>query len=151
MKREFQRITKSEVIKAQHLWAKYVTEQNIEKLLDLYDFGNPEEPLLFKPTLADVIRTERTGARSYFVGGNPLFPQDKGFLKNEWKLVKLNSIAGPIPSPGGLEYRDMGHYDFVNAEDNTTSADYTFVYHKLENSVLITLHHSSLAWKPQNR
>ena len=151
MKREFQRITKSEVIKAQHLWAKYVTEQNIEKLLDLYDFGNPEEPLLFKPTLAYVISTERTAAPSYFVGGNPLFPQDKGFLKNEWKLVKFNSIAGPIPSPGGLEYRDMGHYDFVNAEDNTTSADYTFVYHKLENSVLITLHHSSLAWKPQNR
>ena len=147
-KREFQPITEAEILKAQHLWAKYVTQQNVEKLLDLYDFGNLEQPLLFKPTLANVIRTDRTAARSYFVGGNPLFPNDKGFLKHEWKLVNFSSAAGPIANPGGLGYRDMGHYAFVNTDGNTTSADYTFIYHKLENRVLISLHHSSLTWNP---
>ena len=107
--------------------------------------------MLFKPTLADVIRTDRAGARSYFVGENPLFPKDRGFLKHGWKLVNFNSVAGPIANPGGLGYRDMGHYTFVDIDDTTTSADYTFIYHKLENRVLISLHHSSLTWNPPNQ
>ena len=71
---------KAEVVAAQRAWAKYVTEQDVDNLLDLYDFGAPDEPLLFKPTLADVIRLDRAGARSYFVGGDPNFPHDHGFL-----------------------------------------------------------------------
>ncbi|MCJ8276997.1 MAG: hypothetical protein MJK18_09150 [Bdellovibrionales bacterium] len=66
--RTYQPMTKSEVINAQRAWAKYVTEQDVEHLLELYDFGMPDEPLLFKPTLADVIRLDKAGARSYFVG-----------------------------------------------------------------------------------
>ena len=53
--RTFEPMTKAEVIAAQRAWAKYVTDQDVERLLALYDFGTPDEPLLFKPTLTDVM------------------------------------------------------------------------------------------------
>jgi hypothetical protein len=43
---------------------------------------------------------------------------------------------------------DMGQYSFVDGDGNTTQADYTFAYHKLEGRVLISLHHASLTWLP---
>ena len=61
--RKFEPMTKAEVIAAQREWARCVTEQDVDRLLELYDFGTPDEPLLFKPTLADVIRLDRAGAR----------------------------------------------------------------------------------------
>ena len=146
--RVYEPMTKAEVIDAQRAWTKHVTEQNLEELLALYDFGNPYEPLLFKPTLADVIRLDREGAQSYFVGGNPKFPNDSGFLKRGWKRVEFQSAVGPILKAGGLGYKDMGHYTFVDADGNATLADYTFAYHKVDGRVLISLHHSSLSWMP---
>lgn len=141
-------MTKAEVIAAQRAWAKCVTQQDVEKLLELYDFGGSDEPLLFKPTLADIIRLDREGAKSYFVGGNPDYPNDHGFLKNGWKSVEFQSAAGPILKAGGLGYKDMGSYTFTDSEGHSTRADYTFAYHKLNGRVLISLHHSSLTWEP---
>lgn len=141
-------MTKSEVVAAQRDWAKYVTEQDVDRLLALYDFGVPGEPLLFKPTLADVIRLDRAGTRAYFVSGDPNYPQDQGFLKLGWKSVDFQSAVGPILKAGGLGYKDMGHYTLVNGEGAATRADYTFAYHKLDGRVLISLHHSSLTWVP---
>ncbi|MEM7733904.1 MAG: hypothetical protein AAF280_14145 [Pseudomonadota bacterium] len=146
--RNYEPMTKAEVISAQRAWAKHVTEQNVEELLALYDFGSSDEPLLFKPTLADVIRLDRGGAKSYFIGGDPNYPNDPGFLKNGWKQVDFQSAVGPIIKAGGLGYKDMGHYTFVNAAGDATRADYTFAYHKLDGKVLISLHHSSLTWFP---
>ncbi|MEL6324743.1 MAG: hypothetical protein AAFQ84_11005 [Pseudomonadota bacterium] len=144
----YEPMTKAEVIAAQREWARCVTEQNVEELLGLYDFGGPDEPLLFKPTLADVIRLDREGARSYFVGGNPNYPHDHGFLKRGWTRVDFQSAAGPVLKAGGLGYKDMGHYTFIDGDGNATRADYTFAYHKLNGKVLISLHHSSLSWFP---
>ncbi|MEM6729617.1 MAG: hypothetical protein AAF618_14025 [Pseudomonadota bacterium] len=146
--RIYEPMTKAEVVAAQRAWAKYVTEQDVDRLLDLYDFGDPEAPLLFKPTLADVIRLDREGARSYFVGGDAEFPHDDGFLKRGWVRVEFQSAVGPILKAGGLGYKDMGHYTFVDGGGNATRADYTFAYHKLAGRVLISLHHSSLSWLP---
>ena len=146
--RTFEPMTKAEVIAAQREWAKHVTQQNVDELLDLYDFGTPDAPLLFKPTLADVIRLDRAGARSYFVGGDADYPHDHGFLKRGWTRVEFQSAAGPIIEAGGLGYKDMGHYTFVDGDGNATQADYTFAYHKLDGKVLISLHHSSLTWLP---
>ena len=141
-------MTKDEVIAAQALWAKYVTEADVDRLLDLYDFGTPDAPLLFKPTLADVIRLDRAGARSYFVGGDAKYPHDGGFLFNGWKSVEFESAAGPVAEPGGLAFKDMGHYTFTNGDGDATRADYTFAYHKLKGRVLISVQHSSLTWQP---
>ena len=146
--RNFEPMTKAEVVTAQRAWAKCVTEQDVDGLLALYDFGDPDEPLLFKPTLADVIRLDEKGARAYFVGGDPDYPQDGGFLKRGWKQVEFQSAVGPILKAGGLGYKDMGHYTFVDGSGNATRADYTFAYHKLDGRVLISLHHSSLTWFP---
>ncbi|MEM0990624.1 MAG: hypothetical protein AAGK00_17280 [Pseudomonadota bacterium] len=141
-------MTKAEVVAAQRAWAKYVIEQDVDRLLELYDFGTPDEPLLFKPTLADVIRLDRAGARSYFVGGDPAYPHDSGFLNRGWKRVDFQSAAGPLLKAGGLGYKDMGHWTFFDAEGSPTRADYTFAYHKVDGRVLISLHHSSLTWVP---
>lgn len=120
----------------------------MDQLLDLYDFGRPNQPLLFKPTLSEVIRCDRGSARSYFVGGDPKHPHDQGFLNHGWKQVEFQSIVGPLLNPGGLSYSDMGQYVFVNGDGDVTRADYTFVYHKRDGRVLISLHHSSLTWFP---
>ncbi len=146
--RQFEKMTKAEVINAQRAWSRAVIEQDVETLLGLYDFGSPDEPLLFKPTLADVIRLDEPGARSYFVGGNDDYPHDGGFLNHGWKHVEFQSAVGPILKAGGLGYKDMGHYTFVNEKGDATRADYTFAYHKLAGKVLISLHHSSLTWMP---
>ena len=145
---KYEPLTKADVIEAQNAWAKNVTEQNAEALLELYDFGTPEAPLLFKPTLTNVIRHDREGALSYFVGGNPTYTHDHGFLHNAWKEVQFESAAGPLAAPGGLSYTDMGQYVFVNGAGEGTRADYTFTYHKVAGRVLISLHHSSLTWEP---
>ena len=148
--REYEKMTKEEVINAQCAWADAVVEQDVEALLGLYDFGDPETPVLFKPTLADVIRLDEAGTRSYFVGGDPNYPNDGGFLFNEWKCVEFESAAGPVLKAGGLGYKDMGHYTFIKANGEGTTADYTFAYHKINGKVLISLHHSSLTWIPPN-
>ena len=139
-------MTKFHVVDAQHAWVKHVIEQNVDQLLDLYATGTPNEPLLIKPTLAANIRLDRAAARSYFLGGNPDYPDDHGFLNRGWTQVRFESAAGPIRSAGGSSYMDMGHYTFVDGGGSATRADYTFVYHKLDGRVLISLHHSSLAW-----
>lgn len=146
--RSFQKMTKADVVSAQRAWAKAVIDQDVETLLELYDFGSPDEPLLFKPTLADVIRLDEKGAKAYFIGEDPDYPNDGGFLNNGWKQVEFQSSVGPVLEAGGLGYRDMGHYTFVNANGDSTRADYTFAYHKLDGKVLISLHHSSLTWSP---
>ena len=141
-------MTKAEVVAAQRAWAKHVVERQVDALLDLYDFGTPDTPLLFKPTLADVIRLDRAGARSYFVGGDPNYPHDEGFLNRGWARVDFQSAVGPILKAEGRECQDMGHYTFTDGDGHATHADYTFAYHKLGGRVLISLHHSSLAWVP---
>ena len=141
-------MTKAEVAAAQRAWANCVVERDVDGLLDLYDFGTPDEPLLFKPTLTDVIRLDREGARSYFAGGDPNYPHDHGFLNRGWKQVDFRSAAGPVLNAGGLGCMDMGQYTFIDSDSDATLADYTFAYHKLEGRVLISLQHSSLTWLP---
>ena len=112
--RNFEPMTKADVVAAQRAWAKCVTEQDVDGLLDLYDFGDPDAPLLFKPTLADVIRHDRKGARAYFVGGDPNYPNDHGFLKRGWTQVDFHSAVGAVPMADGRGLMDMGHYTFLD-------------------------------------
>lgn len=141
-------MTKAEVINAQRDWVKAVIAKDVEAVLALYDFGTADSPLLFKPTLADVIRVDRAGARSYFIGGDSNYPHDTGFLNNNWNHVEFQSAIGPVLKAGGMGYKDMGHYVFANKLGDVKRADYTFVYHKINGQVLISLHHSSLTWMP---
>lgn len=146
--RPYQKLTKTEVTQAQQAWINAIIMKDIESLISLYDFNCADVPVLFKPTLTDSIRSDEAGARSYFVGGNPQYPNDTGFLNNNWKQVKFFSAVGPIIETDHLVAKDMGKYTFVKDTDESVQADYTFIYHKLNNEVLISLHHSSLVWKP---
>ncbi|MEM9305279.1 MAG: hypothetical protein AAGE01_24435 [Pseudomonadota bacterium] len=146
--RNYAPMTKAEVIAAQRAWATSVVDRDVDRLLDLYDYGTPGEPLLFKPTLTDTIRIDRRGARSYFVGGDPDYTDDRGFLRQGWTRVVFQSEVGPVPMAGGPGYADMGHYAFSDGDGGVTRADYTFCYHKLGGQVLISVHHSSLTWFP---
>ena len=141
-------MTKPEIAAAQRDWVKCVIEQDVDQLLELYDFGTPDEPLLFKPTMTDIIRTDRAGAYSYFVGGDPDYPHDNGFLNRGWTQVNFQSAVGPVLNSGDRVCKDMGCYEFIDGHGNSTHADYTFIYHKLGGHVLIALHHSSLTWSP---
>ena len=62
--------------------------------------------------------------------------------------MEFQSAAGPILKAGGLGYKDMGHYTFVNESGDATRADYTVAYHKLDGKVRISLHLSSITWFP---
>ncbi len=151
MERRFERFTVAEIHFAQEAWANAVVSQDVEELLSLYDFGSPEMPLLFKPTLANEVRSDEAGARSYFVGGNPRYPGDTGFLNKGWRSVTFHSARGPILRPGGLAYTDMGLYVFEPPTGPGVEVDYTFSYHKRDGRVLISLHHSSLVYEaPSN-
>ncbi len=139
MDTEFSLLTAAEIETAQKAWAAAVVRQDVDALAALYDF----DCLLFKPTMAAEIRTEESGTRSYFVGGNASYPNDHGFLHNGFVAVEFQSARGPMLESGGRSGQDMGHYIFRGPDGSETLADYSFSYHKRDGKVLITLHHSS--------
>jgi hypothetical protein len=60
----------------------------------LYDYA--EGTVFFKPTLAfgkNTFRSTRRGAISYFVSGDPDFPEDSGFALKRWVKVWYDNNA----------------------------------------------------------
>jgi len=56
-----------------------------------YDYGK----VLFKPTLTSgeqTFRPTKEGAHSYFVGENPAYPNDHGFLLEPWTKVWFTNV-----------------------------------------------------------
>jgi len=142
-------MTREDILGAQRAWGDAVVAADVQALLALYDFDNAHGPILFKPTMAADIRTDRAGAESYFVGGDARYPDDKGFLNKGWTSVVFHSAAGTVFEGGRLAANDMGKYVFTDQAGNTARADYTFSYHKVDGRVLITLHHSSFVYVPE--
>jgi hypothetical protein len=127
------------VRQAQAAWGAAVVAQDVDALAALYDF----DVLLFKPTMAAQIRVDEAGARSYFVGGDPRYPGDDGFLKHGFVAVEFASARGIMLEGGAHSAQDMGHYFFHEADGGVIKADYSFSYHQRDGRVRITLHHSS--------
>lgn len=125
---------------AQVAWSKAVISQDADALLSFYSF-----PVLFKPTLASEVRTTPEGALSYFVGGNPDFPEDSGFLFNDWQKIRWERRALQLPTSPGGRILDMGHYWFTAPDGSDTKVDYTFGYVPTPEGLKIDLHHSSLS------
>jgi len=146
---KYETMTREDILTAQRAWGAAVEAGDVEALLALYDFDNENGPILFKPTMATEIRTDRAGARSYFVGGDERYPDDAGFLGKGWISVVFHSAAGAVFEAGGAAANDMGKYVFEDKAGNAARADYTFSYHKVGGRVLITLHHSSFVYIPE--
>eukprot|EP01065_Artemidia_motanka_P010261 TRINITY_DN15410_c0_g1_i2.p1 TRINITY_DN15410_c0_g1~~TRINITY_DN15410_c0_g1_i2.p1 ORF type:complete len:344 (+),score=96.72 TRINITY_DN15410_c0_g1_i2:99-1130(+) len=115
-----------------------------EHLDDLYAYGRA--PVLFKPTKAAVrqFRGDREAALSYFVGGNPSFPEDKGFALQPWTAVRFDNTG--ISTAGDTAVA-MGNYFFTDTSGAETKVEYTFGYLRTaDGNVRINVHHSSLPY-----
>jgi len=117
-----------------------------EKIIDAaygYNYG----PVLFKPTLTSgnqtqTFRPTREGALSYFVGGNPAFPNDTGFALKGWTKVDFDNNAIYLDCDIAMA---MGNVHITNKDGSVTTVDKSFGYRRGEDGNLrIILHHSSL-------
>jgi hypothetical protein len=109
-------------------------------------YGYNEGIVLFKPTLASVEQFRDTfeKALSYFVSGNPGFPEDQGFAIRHWIKIKFHNL-GIIRS--GTHAVAMGNYFFTDEKGHEVKVEYTFGYFvNANNEIKINLHHSSIPY-----
>lgn len=106
-------------------------------------------PVLFKPTLAHgehTFRVTRAGALSYFVGGDPAYPEDTGFALKGWTAAVPRVAATYFEGALGIS---MGHIAFTNADGHVVTVEKTFVFRRCEDGALrIVTHNSSLPYVP---
>lgn len=120
---------------------------------DLYDYA--EGTVFFKPTLAfgkNAFRSTKRGALSYFVGGNPDFPEDTGFALKHWVKVWYdnNAAENGIQIHGDLAIT-MGNVYLRNAADEEVMVDKTFVFRRCSDGRLrLCVHKSALPYSPDN-
>lgn len=111
----------------------------------------PEGKVLFKPTLTSgdtVFRPTYEGALSYFVGGNPRFPSDRGFALSPF--VGHRSEIDSLIIKGNVAIV-MGNVWLKTPDGDEIKVDKTFAYTLDDNGNLrIITHHSSLPVKEDN-
>lgn len=148
-------ITEADIRSAQKMWGDAVVQigksgadapevaETAAKTAYAFEFG----PILFKPTLAadQPFRPDLEGTLSYFVSGNPDYPEDKGFALKPWTKVRFDNHNIKI---FGNKAIAMGHYYFTDkATGNETKVEYTKGYVKTEDGrVLLFLQDSSLPY-----
>jgi hypothetical protein len=131
----------------QRCFAYGLSSSTAEAVIDqgyAYQFG----PVAFKPTLASgsqTFRATRAGALAYFVGGDPAFPNDKGFALKPWRSCE---VTNQVIQLNGSYANTMGNVRFTDAAGKTTTVDKTWAFMKEPNgSIRIVLHHSSLPFE----
>ncbi len=156
-----QAISEREVLAAQEGWCKALVDISAtyeqsghatakalaEKVIDAA-YGYQLGAVLFKPTLTvnpQTFRTTREGALSYFVGGNPAFPQDTGFALKGWKKCDIANAAIFI---AGDSATTMGKVHFTGKDGKVTTVDKTWKFVKDDAGALrVVVHHSSLEYQ----
>ncbi len=146
-------ITKEDIIKAQKEWSEGIIKMgeisNNRALLESFvsdfldDVYNFQEKVLFKPTKAKIeqFRNNKESATSYFIAGNnKKCDEDNGFALSKWSNIKFENSDIIINENQGLA---MGNYTFENS-DTKIKVEYSFVYIKINDSIKISLHHSSI-------
>ncbi|MEB3333934.1 MAG: phosphoribosyl-AMP cyclohydrolase [Cyanobacteriota bacterium] len=151
-------ITEAQVLQAQQAWcagllsisqayasggltkAKALASQVLDQAYG-YQYG----PVAFKPTLTiapQTFRPTKAGALAYFVGGDPSFPNDKGFAIKPWKSCV---VRNQVIQLHGMFATTMGNVDLTNDKGVVTTVDKTWTFiREPDGSVRIVLHHSSL-------
>ena len=152
-------ISEKEVVAAQKAWG-----EGIVKIGKVYQEGGDYSAaaaahidqfyaydlslVLFKPTLASVdqFRTSFDSALSYFVGGNPSYPEDKGFAIKPWSKVRWKNV-GITNNSCGMAVA-MGNYYFTPVGGGEeTKVEYTFGYIRGPSGELkIVVHQSSVPY-----
>ena len=115
-----------------------------------YDFGK----VFFKPTLAfgdQTFRNDKKGARAYFIGGDPDYPNDKGFALKPWVKARFDNAGENnegIQIYGSVAIT-MGNVWVSDPDGNEVKVDKTWVFRKGKDGKLrIIVHKSSLPFSP---
>jgi hypothetical protein len=117
----------------------------------LYDYA--EGVVFFKPTMAygkQTFRDTAKGALSYFVGGDPDFPDDKGFALKPWARVWYENSAAEngIQIHGNIAIT-MGNVYLADYQGNEIMVDKTFVFRLCRDQQLrLCVHKSALPYSP---
>ncbi|WP_198669896.1 hypothetical protein [Cognataquiflexum aquatile] len=126
-----------------------VAEQVLSEAYN-YDYGK----VFFKPTLAfgdQTFRNDKKGALSYFVGGDPDFPNDKGFALTPWVKARYDNAGSDnqgIQIYGSVAIT-MGNVWVTDKEGNETMVEKTWVFKKgIDGKLRIIVHKSSLPFNP---
>ena len=163
-----EKITKAQVNAAQQAWCdalvaigKVSTEGGDAKALatkvlsEAYDYDNGS--VFFKPTLAygkNTFRPTKAGALSYFVGGDPNFPEDKGFALTPWVKARYDNLGDGdegIQIHGNIAIT-MGNVWVTKQDGTEVMVDKTFVFKKSEDGKLrLIAHNSSLPYPPEKK
>jgi len=149
-------ITKEDIIKAQKEWSEGIIKMgqisNNRALLESFvsdfldDVYNFQEKVLFKPTKAKVeqFRNNKESAVSYFIAGDDKkCKEDNGFALSNWSKITFENSDIIINKNQGLA---MGNYTFENNESKI-KVEYSFGYIKINKSIKINLHHSSIPYQ----
>jgi hypothetical protein len=159
-----EKITKAEVNAAQQAWcdalvaigktseeggdARALASKVLSEAYD-YDKGS----VFFKPTLAygkNTFRPTKAGALAYFVGGDPNFPEDKGFALTPWVKARFDNLGDGdegIQIHGDIAIT-MGNVWVTKKDGTEVMVDKTFVFKKgADGKLRLIVHKSSLPFE----
>jgi hypothetical protein len=115
-----------------------------------YDSGK----VFFKPTLAygdQTFRNDKKGALAYFIGGDPEYPNDKGFALTPWVKARYDNAGEKnegIQIYGSVAIT-MGNVWVTDKNGNEVMVDKTWVFKKGKDGKLrIIVHKSALPYSP---
>lgn len=118
-----------------------------------YDSGK----VFFKPTLAygdQTFRNDKKGALAYFIGGDPDYPNDKGFALTPWVKARYDNAGANnegIQIYGSIAIT-MGNVWVTGKDGKEVMVDKTFVFKKGKDGKLrIIVHKSALPFNPTTK
>jgi hypothetical protein len=118
-----------------------------EILTENYDYDKGK--VLFKPTLAfgpQTFRPTKEGALAYFIGGNPNFPDDKGFKLKPWVKVWYNKLDFILHDNIAIVQCNV---HLIGEDDSHIFVNKSFVFKICDDGkIRIILHQSSLPYNP---
>lgn len=158
-------ITEAEVNAAQQAWCDALVKiGNLKEtggdykafatqvLSDAYDYDKGN--VFFKPTLAygpNTFRNTKEGALAYFIGGNPAYPEDKGFALTPWVKARYDNAGdgnNGIQIHGDVAIT-MGNVWVTGKDGKEVMVDKTWVFKKGQDGKLrIIVHKSALPFSP---
>ena len=118
---------------------------------DLYDYQ--DGTVFFKPTLAfgaNTFRSTKEGALSYFIAGNPNFPEDTGFALKRWVNVHYdnNAAENGIQIHGNIAIT-MGNFYLTSSTGEEIMVEKTLVFRRCGDGKLrLCAHKSALPYDP---
>lgn len=126
-----------------------------EVLSSVYNYNNGK--VFFKPTLAfgdQTFRNNKKGALAYFIGGDPDYPNDKGFALTPWVKARYDNSGDRnegIQIYGSIAIT-MGNVWLTGKDGKEVMVDKTWVFKKGKDGKLkIIVHKSDLPFSPQTK